>query len=182
MKKALNLIFWGYVLALLRVDIGIDILPDPIGYIMIANGCNKLYRSFTIAKFPRTIAVALIFISIPTLIVDVNQVTTIGWLSYAFVLAIGQLILVYYLFRLLKAMIQENAILIKRIDNTFIVYMIVNFIVLMHMSFSMNLPDHTFQTIGIVIILTALVMEIVFLVLINSIKREVPDELIINNL
>ena len=180
MKKALNLIFWGYVLALLRVDIGIDILPDPIGYIMIAVGCNELYRSFSIAKFPRAIAIALIFISIPTLILDLYQVTTIGWLTYAFVLAIGQLILVYYLFGLFKAMFQENAILMQRIDNTCLVYLIVNFIVLIHMSFSMNLPDHTFSAIGIIITLTAFVMEIVFLVLINSIKREAPDELFIN--
>lgn len=177
MKNALNLIFWGYIIALLRIDIGIDVLPDPIGYIMIAIGCHKLYKSFTTAKKPQVIAIILIFISIPTLIVDVYQVTTLGWLSYAFVLAIIQLILVYYLFGLFKAMAQTNRVLTQRTNNTFVTYMIVNFLVLLQMSYSMNLPDNSFQTFYILIILCALIMEIAFLVLISIIKRDVPEEL-----
>lgn len=180
MKNALNLIFWGYIIALLRIDIGIDVLPDPIGYFMIVIGCNNLYKSFPFANKPRAIAIALIFISIPTLIVDVNQVTTLGWLSYAFVLAIFQLILVYYLFGLFKTMVQENSVLSKRTNNTFIAYMIVNFLILLHMSYSMNLPESSFQTFYILIILCAVIMEIAFLVLINTINRDVPEELTIN--
>lgn len=177
MKKSLNLIFWGYILALIRIDVGIDILPDPVGYGMIAIGCDNLFRSFPKARKPSVIAAALVFISFPTLVVDVNKVTTLGWTSYAMFLAIAKLILVYYLFLLFKEMLQDSTVLLKRIDSTFIAYMIVNFIVLLHMSFSVNLPDHRFQLIALIIILSALIMEISLLVLIRTIRREVPDEI-----
>lgn len=174
MKKSLNLIFWGYIFILIRIDLGADLLPDPLGYGMIAIGCDNLYRSFPTASKPRIIAAALVFISFPTLFINVNKVTTPGWLSYAMFLATVKLILIYYLFHVFKSIAKKNDSLLRQVNNRGTVFIVVNFIVLLHMSFSLNLASDQFQILTIVIIISALIMDIVFLILIRTLKHAMP--------
>ena len=76
MKSALNLVFWGYLLVLLRFEIliEIDILLDPVGYLLIALGCFGLREHYPIAQKAGVMAVGMIFVSIPTVFVNLNEV------------------------------------------------------------------------------------------------------------
>ena len=82
MKSALNLVFWGYLLALLRLEIGIDILPDPVGYFLIALGCFGLREHYPIAQKAGILAVGMIFMSIPTVFINLDEVSSLGWGAY----------------------------------------------------------------------------------------------------
>lgn len=49
-NQAMRTLFWGYLFIFFRVQIGIDWLADPLGYLMIATACTKLSNAYPPAK------------------------------------------------------------------------------------------------------------------------------------
>ena len=128
MKSALNLVFWGYLLALLRFEIGIDILPDPVGYLLITLGCFGLREHYPIAQKAGMLAIGMIFVSIPTVFINLDEVNSFGWGIYTTVLLFSKLILVYFLFLTLKTIVKdyEHTALIDRTNTVFTFYITLN--------------------------------------------------------
>ena len=123
MKSALNLVFWGYLLVLLRFEllIEIDILPDPVGYFLIALGCFGLLEHYPIAQKTGLLAVGMIFVSIPTTFVNLDGVSSLGWGIYTAALLFSKLILTYFLFLILKSIVKDynHAALINRTNTVY---------------------------------------------------------------
>ena len=178
MKSALNLIFWGFLFVIVRIDIEIDLLPNPIGYLLIASGCIKLQAKFPIVRRAGTLSTIMIFISIPTIFVNVDQAIGFGWHIYSIALLMLNLILVYFIFTVLKVIVNNynNYALSNRTHNLFTVYMSLNLILLAFLSFSVNVPEDISLTISFILAIATLIMNIVFLVLIRAIRRASDSE------
>ena len=176
MKSALNLVFWGYLLALLRLEIGIDILPDPVGYFLIALGCFALREHYPIAQKAGLLAVGMIFVSIPTVFINLDEVNSLGWGIYTTVLLFLKLILTYFLFLILKTIVKDydHTALINRTNTVFTFYITLNLLSLAFTSFSMNVSGSFWDVFGGLLIFATFIMEIVFLVLIRSIRKVEP--------
>ncbi|WP_210470655.1 hypothetical protein [Sporosarcina sp. 6E9] len=170
----MNLIFWGYLFVLLQFNIEmIDILPDPIGYCLIASGCFGLREHYPIAQKAGIFAVGMIFVSIPTTFVNLDGVISFGWGIYSAGLLFLKLILAYAVFLILKRIVEdyEHTALINRTNTVFTFYMTFNLLSLAFLSFSMNMPSHSW--LAVVAILT-FIMEIIFIVLIRAIRNAEP--------
>ena len=176
MKSALNLVFWGYLFVLLRFEIGIDILPDPVGYFLIALGCFGLREHFPIAQKAGVLAVGMIFVSIPTVFVNLIEVSSFGWGAYAIVLLFLKLIHAYFLFLILKTITKEynHTALMDRTNTVYTFYITLNLLSLAFTSFSMNVSGSFWVVFGGLLIFATFIMEIVFLVLIRSIRKAEP--------
>jgi len=178
MKTALNLLFWGYFLVFLRFEIVIDILPDPLGYFLIASGSYRLHKSYPVAKRAGILATTMIFISLPTVFVDVGKAVDFGWGTYAIALLFLKLMLVYFIFSILKGIAKDfgEKALIERTNKVYTFYITLNLILLAFTSFSMNLSGHFWDSVGFILMIVGLIMEIIFLVLIRTIRRAKPSE------
>lgn len=176
MKTALNLLFWGYFLVFLRFEIVIDILPDPLGYFLIALGSYQLHKSYPVAKRAGILATMMIFISLPTVFVDVGKAVAFGWSTYAIALLFLKLMLVYFLFSILKGIAKDfgEKALIERTNKVYTFYITLNLILLAFTSFSMNVSGDFWVSIGFILMISSLIMEIIFLVLIRAIRRSEP--------
>ena len=176
MKSALNLVFWGYLFVLLRFEIGIDMLPDPVGYFLIALGCFGLREHYPIAQKAGVLAVGMIFVSVPTVFINLDEVNSLGWGFYTTVLLFSKLILAYFLFLLLKTVVKDygHTALIDRTNTIYTFYIALNLLLLAFTSFSMNVSGDFWDVFYILLILATFIMEIVLLVLIRSIRKAVP--------
>ncbi len=103
--KALTLIGWGFVFNLLDIRIVFfDLLPDFIGYMMIASGLGKLASHAATFERGRRIAVMMIFLSMPHVLMDSNvtfsdfAMVPIGVHLYGQVLLLLHLLLAYSVF------------------------------------------------------------------------------------
>lgn len=172
MAQALNFLFWGYLFVALRIDFGVDLLPDPLGYLFIAIGCFKLQDKIASAQKTGRLSVIMIFISFPTIFINVHEVIALDWMIYSITLMILNLILVYFTFSILKDIVKshERAI-IERTQRIFTLYISIHLIQLLYLSFSMNLPENISLLIGVSLVITTLIMTIVFLILIRSIRK-----------
>lgn len=173
MKTALNLLFWGLLFVMLRIDIVIDLFPDPIGHLLIALGCFKLQDKFPVAQRAGTFATIMIFISIPMFFVNADQAIGFGWHIYSMALLILNLILVYFIFSVLKVIVNnyDNKALINRTYKTFNFYMSLSLIQLAFLSFSINIHEDIALTIAFILAIAVFIMNIVFLVLIRAIRQ-----------
>ena len=183
MRTALNLLFWGHFLVVLRIDIGIDILPDPLGYFLIALGSYRLQKSYPLAKKAGALATAMIFISLPTVFVDVGKAVAFGWSTYSIALLFLKLILVYFIFAILKSIVKDydNEALIKRAHSVSTIYISLNLVLLAFLSFSMNVSGDFWNIISITLVVAVLIMEVIFLVLIRAVRRTKPSIAIFDN-
>ena len=173
MKSALNLVFWGYLFVLLHVEIGIDILPDPVGYCLIAVGCFGLREHYPIAHKAGVLAIGMIFVSIPTTFVNLDGGSSFGWSIYTAVLLLLKLILAYSVFLILKNIVEgyEHTALINRTNTVFTFYITLNLLSLAFFSFSMNVSSNFWVVVGAIL---TFIMEIIFLVLIRAIRKAQP--------
>lgn len=177
MKKAVNLLFWGYLFVLVRIEFGIDILPEPLGYFIIATGCTRLGKKYPAGQKAWAFATAMIFISFPTIFVNVHEQTHILLNAYSILLMMLQLIVVYFIFRLLKeiAADYEDSLLMKRTNRTFTIYMITHLIYLAASTFSPNLSGDTWMLFILSLMFISLIMDVVFLILVRAVRRKVPE-------
>ena len=83
MNKALRYLFWGYLFIFLGINIGIDWLPDPVGYYLIYAGCFMLIDTYPHAKKAGNLSAIGIAISIPAVFIDLYS-TRYWWLGNLF--------------------------------------------------------------------------------------------------
>ena len=182
MNQAFNRLFWGYLFVLFEIHIiVIDILADPVGYYLIFSGITMLLKDFPIAHKARKLSFALIFLSIPSIFiqqnVETNQLQPLsflsGWSLYTTVLDLLNIILVFYLFQLIMAIVHQHADdgLIRRSSKTFSLYLIVKLIATIASPFAMNLSGDELLWIVLVTIFVSFIMEIAFLVLLWSFRK-----------
>ena len=68
MSKSLGLVFWGILLAMLDFRInGFDLLPDFLGYLLVAIGCTGLISASSLFKPARLIAWILVIFELASL-------------------------------------------------------------------------------------------------------------------
>lgn len=172
MAQALNLLFWGHLFVALRIDFGIDLLPDPLGYLFIAVSCFKLQDKFPVAQKTRILSVIMIFISLPTIFVNVHEVIALDWVIYSIILMILHLILVYFTFSIFNDIVKNyTQAIIERTQRIFTLYISIHLIQLLFLSFSMNVPSDISLTITAILAIITLIMTIVFLILIRVIRK-----------
>ncbi len=81
--KGLMLVFWGIVLAALDLRINqVDLLPDPLGYVLAFAGCLAMSRANGAAGPAALAAFLLIFLSIPDVIEHKEILSTNGSVTY----------------------------------------------------------------------------------------------------
>ena len=175
MNKALQYMFWGYLFIFFRIQIGFDWLPDPVGYYFIYAGCFMLVDKYPHAKKAGIIAGLGIIISFPAVFVNLSAPDLGMWEIYAVALFVLKLIVVYFLFTVLKSIVIDYGyqVLIKRTKNVYMFYISAHLSMLMLMSFSMNIE---WGTLTFMLTMWILVIDIMFLLLVAAIRRTKPHE------
>lgn len=178
MKKALNLFFWGYLLVFVRIEIAIDILPVPLGYFIIAMGCLHLVDYDQLAHKIRIFALVMSGLSIPTIFVDVHQQVELGWQTYSLFILMGQLVLVYLIFHLLKEIIVTYGSPLFLQGFTFIrnLYIGAHLLFLGLSTFTLNLGGDAWTLFIVSILFLLLLLDISFLILLRLVRQLVPPE------
>lgn len=184
-REGFQKIFWGFILVLIELHIiVIDILPDPVGYYLIFSGLGLMANRFPASEKAKNFALGLALLSIPTVFIQNNAVDQMGtgsifsgWALYLNIIGILNLVLVYYIFRLMITIVEENGDLYlqSRTANTFKVYMIAMLIVTFSQSFAMNMTQDVLIIYTILSVAVSLIMHIVFLVLVHKFSK-LPDK------
>jgi len=172
LAQALTLLFWGYLFVALRIDIGVDLLPDFLGYLFVAIGCLKLQDKFPMARKAGIFSIVLIFFSIPTFFIDIYKISGFEWQAYSITLMAIHLILVYFTFNFLIDIVKSDyPTITTRTKRNFSLYISIHLIQLAFLSFSINIPGNISLTIGLILTVATLIMTISFLVLIRAIRK-----------
>lgn len=113
MKNAFTKIFFGYLISQIELHmVFIDLLPDPIGYFLIFLGVRDLLEGHPAGRKAANWALALIFISLPTVLIPMpssnGAIISEAGEIYHMGLPILQLILVFYLFQLLLEIAEKG--------------------------------------------------------------------------
>ncbi|GGM40784.1 hypothetical protein GCM10011351_28740 [Paraliobacillus quinghaiensis] len=179
MREAFHKMFWGFLFVLLEIHIiVVDILPDPIGYILIILGLAWFRESYNEAKKAHQFAIVLTVLSIPSVFISqqaVNQIGTFGSASgtYGFIMQALNLILVFMVFQLLLKVADqagENE-LVRGTTILFKMYMTVMILALILPIFTVGVVNPVFTSLVVVITLLALVLEIVYLVWLRKFSK-----------
>jgi hypothetical protein len=188
MKESFGKLFWGFFLVLIEIHlIVVDVLPDPLGYLFIYMGVHSLGKNMSASTKAEYLSLALLFLSIPTLFIQNQQLnefaygmTLNGWSIYLIIIGFLKLILVFYVLKVMVAIAQERGevALFKRTNSVFRIYMIVMLISSLSHSFFMNMTNNFLVPFMIFMMISSLIMEITFLVLIRRFKKieDAPPE------
>jgi hypothetical protein len=178
MKKSLSQILIGYVFIFISIRIGIDLFAEPIGYLLIALACYRLGENFRDGKILAYLSSVLIFFSIPSVFIDFNLVEYGYWFYYSNALYAGEIVLTFYLFRLLIkiAEAKHDTALKERTRSLFNLLIPTNLLVLGLTAFLVAFEFEQLQVLAFVLVLLLLVLNIAFLLLINTFKKSVNDE------
>lgn len=178
MNNSLTKILYGYVFIFLSIRIGIDILADPIGYFLIAVGCYKIGEHFMDGKIAAYLAFGLLFLSFPTVFIDLNLVESGPWFYYGNVLFTGEIVLTFYLFRMLLSIAESNrnSPLKERTQRLFNFYMPANLLLLALTAILIVFEIESIQFLAIVLLLILLGLNIALLFLVNAFRKAVRDE------
>lgn len=183
MNKALRYIFWGYLLIFSRLHVMIDLLMDPIGYYLIYAGCSRLVDAFPKAKKAMTVGLIGMLISVPSVFVNLSDTTLpVGWSIYGTLLSGLKLVIAYYLFNVLFDAVNMvgNQTLQHRTKTTYKFYISIHLFTLAILSFSMNVAGDGWVVLLLISTISALIMDILFLLLIGAIRRVSPKDHRIN--
>lgn len=176
MKKAINYLFWGYLLVFVRIDVGIDLLPVPLGYLLIATGCSKLEKRYPVMQKAWAYSTIMIFLSVPTVFLDVYKEIHILWKSYGLLIVIFQLIVVYFLLRGLKLIVKEygNPISSQRLKRFTNVYIASYLLYLTAETFTLNYATDDWLLMMVYFSIFIFILNIIFLVSLRIIRKKVP--------
>ncbi|WP_394189878.1 hypothetical protein [Paenisporosarcina quisquiliarum] len=179
MRNGFKYILTGYLLIFLDIHLIIDILPDPIGYFMILLGTRKIELNESGMHPTRIVATLLLFLSIPTVLINPqlyqNQAPE-WWGMYTTATGVLDLILVYFLFQLIKRVVEllHSPELTLRTENTYKGYMVVMLIILFIQPFLTNLSEHTANGFAIFLVLAGFITQIIFLVFLRTLQKQFP--------
>lgn len=104
MRSGFKKLFIGFLFVFLKFHIIVDLLPDFIGYILIYNGIKQLatLSSQSYDKL-KVLTIVLAVVSVPNFFLNDQIIQQSEWLSYyPVLLSLLKVILVYYLFDLLR--------------------------------------------------------------------------------
>ena len=179
MRDAFKYILTGYILIFLDIHLIIDILPDPIGYFMILRGTRKIEFNESGMHPTRIVATLLLFLSMPSVLINPqffqNQVPE-WWGMYTSAMGVLDLILVYFLFQLIKKVVEllHSPELTIRTENTYKGYMVVMLIILLIQPFVINMSEQTATGFTIFISLAGIITQITFLVFLRTLQKQFP--------
>ena len=179
MRNAFKYILTGFILIFLDIHLIIDILPDPIGYFMILLGTRKIELNESGMHPTRIVATLLLFLSMPTVLINPqffqNQVPE-WWGIYTTGMGVLDLILVYFLFQLIKKVLEllNSPELTTKTENTYKGYMVVMLIILFIQPFLTNLSEHTAIGFAIFLGLAGFITQITFLVFLRTLQKQFP--------
>lgn len=178
MKKSLSQILYGYVFILLDIRIGVDILADPVGYLLIALGCLKLGEKFADGKLAAYIAITMIFLSIPSVFIDFNLVENGSWYYYSNGLFVGELVMTFYLFRLLKLLAEAagQTDLKDRTQFLYNIYIPASLFMLGLAAFYTATEMRSMEEVFFVLVLILLILNIAFILLLNAFRKAAKEE------
>ncbi|QUG43203.1 hypothetical protein KD050_08280 [Psychrobacillus sp. INOP01] len=183
MKQGFQQLFIGFLFVFLKIQIIVDILPDFIGYIFIYNGIKQIStlsnQSYDKLK---TLCIVLAIISVPNFFLNDQMIQQIEWLIYyPSLLNLIKIVLVYYLFDLLRVVAKllptEEAI--YRTNRIFSWYMVVTLSTLLTQSFLMNISMDISIQLMIIVIVASFIIEIAFLVYLRNIQKQFPKDSVI---
>lgn len=172
----------GFLFILLDIHLFVDILPDPLGYGLIAAGIHKLSAEGKHAKNAVTTAYILLILSIPTFIfsgpaMETMQNDSMGWLIYGVAVSIGHLILMYFTFQMLMNEVDYpvNAVEIRvRVRKMMVFYMSMMLSAQLLHPFLFNMNQDSALILGILIIGLTLIATIAFLVHLRGLQKMFP--------
>lgn len=178
MKRSLGQILYGYVFIILAIRIGVDILADPIGYYLIAAGCYKIGEVVEDGRKAAYISIGLIFISIPSVFIDFNLVDNGPWHYYANFLFAGEIVLTFYLFRMLMKLAAENGEmgLFNRTQRLFNIYIPINLLMFGLSAVMIAFVNESLHILAFLLIIVLLMLNIAFIFLLIAFRKAVKDE------
>lgn len=174
----------GFLLVLLDVHIFFDFLPDPLGYLLIASGIHQLAAGKSNAKKAEITAYVLMALSIPTLflsgeVLTQMQVNSTSWLIYGFNVTLIDLILMYYVFRMLMHEVDypiEAAEKQNGIKKIMIVYMTITLTSTFIQSFLINMKQDVQSTVAVAIIVLTLSVHVAFIITLRNQQKTFPPD------
>lgn len=177
--RSYSQIFWGFILVFVNINIGIDILPDFIGYIIILIGLNSLEKHSSYFSKGKIFAFIFIFYSIPQFFGMGDQSMTSNvqpfdwqWLMYDQVGVILQLILVYYICKGIQeqATMSELTVLAEQAIFRWKLFFVVSASTLLLTPFVLNFD--IVQPFIVILLIGYLIVMIIFLHLLRRAYRE----------
>ncbi|WP_174731562.1 hypothetical protein [Mesobacillus harenae] len=186
MRNSFSKLFWGFILVLIEIHlIVVDILPDPLGYLLIFWGVQSAATEDPAGKKAKTLALILMFVSLPTIFIQQNQTANEfgqlapidGWAFYMHAIGLLKLVLVFFVFKMMISIVKERgeSDLVSRTSTTLLVYMIVMLCNSFLQTFTMNMGSNMLLGLIFIIVSSSMIMEIVFLVLLRRFMK-IQDE------
>lgn len=179
MREGFKYIIIGFLLILLDIHIFIDILPDPIGYLMILLGLGKLEFKEASTHPTSVVATILLFYSIPTLFLNgqffTQQIGILQWWGiYSNVLSLLNVILVYFLFKIIKNIVKmlHSPELTLKTEQMYKWYMVVMLTVLFIQPFLINMSGPPAIGFMLLVVAFALITQITFLFYLRTIQKQ----------
>lgn len=172
-------IFWGFLLV--WVDFyffTVDVFTDPIGFYLIYSGIKLIVDEYPIGKKAEVLSIVLTIYSAPSVLyIRTNDsfpgvsFSAIDW--YYTIMDFAVLILIFYIFQLILDFTKNVGMTVfhKRSLLIGIIYFIVNFVILIWSTFTINVNLDSFTPITLILLIAGVVMHIVFLVLLDEVRK-----------
>jgi len=183
-RRAFKYMIGGFLLVLIDIH-NFDILPDPLGYMMIALGIHQLGARKPNAFKAEITAYLLMALSIPTIflsgqLLNPMQFNSIGWLAYGLSVTTTNLILMYFLFRMLIHEVDypiENDEKQNRTSILMNIYMAISLSSAFIQPFLIHMKQDVQTTIAMAIIVLTLAVHIAFILHLRILQKTFPVHL-----
>lgn len=179
MRRGFKYIIVGFLLILFDIHILIDILPDPIGYLLIGLGIGKLDFKEASTNPTSILATILLFYSLPTLFLDgqffSQQIGLSQWWGiYSTVLSLLNIILVYFLFQLIKDIVKilHSSELTLKTKQMYKWYMIIMLTVSFTQPFLINMDVQLATGLGLLLVAFSLITHLTFIFFLRTIQKQ----------
>ena len=183
-RRAFKYMIGGFLLVLIDIH-NLDILPDPLGYMMIASGIHQMGARQPNAFKAEITAYLLMALSVPTLflsgqLLNPMQINSTGWLLYGLSVTITNLILMYFVFRMLIHEVEYPIETAEKQNRTRIlmkVYMTISLSSAFIQPFLFHMKQDVQSTIAITTIVLTLAVHIAFIVHLRTLQKTFPIDL-----
>lgn len=183
-RQGFKYMITGFLFILLDIHAFIDVLPDPVGYLLIGLGTLKIVANGKNAKKAEITAYILMIFSIPTLVfsgevLQQMQTDSTGWQLYGFVLSMGHLILMYFVFLMLLHEVEylnDEETVQLRVHKMMRFYMAITLSSAFIQPFLMNVNKDLQLVVGIPLIVVTLIAQIIFIVHLRGLQKTFPND------
>ena len=183
-RQGFKYMITGFLFILLDIHAFIDVLPDPVGYLLIGLGVLKIVANGKNAKKAEITAYILMILSIPTLVfsgevLQQMQTDSTGWQLYGFVLSMGHLILMYFVFLMLLHEVEylnDEETVQLRVHKMMRFYMAITLSSAFIQPFLMNVNQDIQLVVGIPLIVVTLIAQIIFIVHLRGLQKTFPND------